>query len=241
MDAETRADLERLVAEGLNGLREHPAPLLAERFACVVGVPPSLASATATETATVIAVLEQDGSPEALAVLLALDRVIVAGWARGAGAAARRLADAGVEASSTALELRVGKGMSGELGTLGVLAADVAVGSAHFVATLIAQRTDDGSAHLDGGLAAALDAGEAEERFARLRESLQDVVDLEPSAVRKDAARFFAWARGLPAPSTAGLELERPLLALALAGRRDPWPELAVITDAQSRRMREQA
>ncbi len=52
MDAETRADLERLVAEGLNGLREHPAPLLAERFACMVGAPPSLASATATETAT---------------------------------------------------------------------------------------------------------------------------------------------------------------------------------------------
>ncbi|MBA2347508.1 MAG: hypothetical protein H0V81_04365, partial [Solirubrobacterales bacterium] len=60
MDAEARADLEQLVAEGLAGLREHPTPLLAERFACVLGVPPSLAGATSAETAAVVAALETD-------------------------------------------------------------------------------------------------------------------------------------------------------------------------------------
>lgn len=237
----SRNDLEQLVAEGLAGLREHPQPLLAERFACMVGVPPSLAGATAAETAALVEVLEQDAGPEAAAVLFALDRLIASSWARAAKPAAERLVAAGIEPSSQPLELRVSKAVSGELGTLGVLAVHVEVGSAHFLATLIAQRTDNGSAHLDGGLADALDADGAEQRFTELRDSLEAAVDLEPSAARNDAARFFAWARELPAPSTAGLELERPLLALALARRRDPWPDLAVVTEAQSRRLREQA
>jgi len=240
-NTKTRAEVERLVAEGLAGLREHPEPLLAERFACMLGVPPSLAEASATDTATIIEVLEQLGGPDAVAVLLALDRLIVSPWARAAAPAARRLVDAGVEPSSAATELRIREGFSGELGTLGVLAVHVEVGDAHFLGTLIAQRTDNGSAHLDGGLAAALEEEQAEERFMALRGSLDGVVDLpDASDARKDAARFFAWARQLPAPTTAGLELERPLLALALAGRRDPWPNLAVVTAAESRRLREQ-
>jgi len=237
----TRAEVEQLVAEGLAGLREHPEPLLTERFACMLGVPPSLVEASASDTTAIIEVLEEDGGAEALAVLLALDRLIVSKWARAAAPAARRLLDAGVEPSSAPLELQVIKSFSGELGTLGVLGVHVQAGAAHFLATLIAQRTDDGSAHLDGGLAAALDADQVGERFAALRDTLESVVELpDPAAARKDAARFFAWARELPAPSTAGLELERPLLALALARRRDPWPLLVVVTSAESQRMRAQ-
>jgi len=238
----TRTDIEQLVSEGLEGLREHPEPLLTERLACMVGVPPSLAGAKASETATVVDVLERESSPEAVAVLRALDRLIVAGWARAAGTAAERLAMAGIEPSSAPEELRVHESFSGELATLGVLGVHVQAGAGHFLATLIAQRTDDGSAHLDGGLGAALDAEQVAQRFAALRATLEAVADLpDAAAARKDAARFFAWARELPAPSTAGLELERPLLAIALARRRDPWPELAVITESESRRMRVQA
>lgn len=241
MDAKAHADLEQLVTEGLAGLREHPAPLLVERFACMLGVPPSLASATSTETAALIAALEADGSGEALAVLRALDRIMVAGWARAAGAAAGRLESSGVEPAAPAGELRLLAGVSGQLGALGVLAVRVEASGGGFVGTLIAQRTDDGSAHLDGGLGAALTPEEADARFAALRAELEDIVELDPSTARKDAARFFAWARELPAPTTQGLELERPLLALALSRRRDPWPELNVVSDAQAQRLRASA
>ncbi len=184
----------------------------------MLGVPPSPVEASASDTTAIIEVLEEDAGPRRWRCS---SRSIASKWARAAAPAARRLLDAGVEPSSAPLELQVIKSFSGELGILGVLGVHVQAGAAHFVATLIAQRTDDGSAHLDGGLAAALDEDQVEERFAAFRDTLEAAVDLpDPAVARKDAARFFAWARELPAPTTAGLELERPLLAPALAPAR---------------------
>ena len=88
----------------------------------------------------------------------------------------------------------------------------------------------------------ALSALSAERRHATLRTSLDAAVDLpEPGDARKEAARMFAWARDAQVPMTEGLGLERPLLALALTGRRDPWPRLEPVPEAVSCRMRAHA
>jgi len=242
IEPERLSDLERLVADGTAALAERPAPLLGERLACMLGVPPTLAGATAAETAAIVEVLERDGSPQAVEVLAALDRLMASSWARAAGPAAQRLIDAGVAPAASPVELSVVKAFLADVGAFALLCVHVTAGSSHYQATLIAQKTGAGTDHLDGGLASSLTEEQAEERYGALRTSLGEaVVDLDPAGARKEAGKLFAWALELSAPSTEGLELERPLLSLALTGRRDPWPRLSAITEATSRRMREQA
>ena len=242
IEPERLSDLERLVADGTAALAERPAPLLGERLACMLGVPPTLAGATAAETAAIVEVLERDGSPQAVEVLAALDRLMASSWARAAGPAAQRLVDAGVAPAASPVELSVVKAFLADVGAFALLCVHVTAGSSHYQATLIAQKTGAGTDHLDGGLASSLTEEQAEERYGALRTSLGEaVVDLDPAGARKEAGKLFAWALELSAPSTEGLELERPLLSLALTGRRDPWPRLSAITEATSRRMREQA